>query len=254
MRREEFMTELASLLQDISAEERAEAMQYYNDYFDDAGEDQEEAIVEQLGSPAKVAAEVRAGLHPQDEEAAEYRETGYTDTRFEYRESPANRTGGTKKSSDNSNEYTYEGTYTESTYSTNRPDTDKKPWTNKPLKIALVILVILAAIPVLGPVIIGIVAAAFGVILAIIGVFAALVVAAAAVLIAGFGVGIAGVVTLFTHVATGLLVMGAGLILIVLGLIATVASVKLCTVVFPGIIRGIVYIGRKIFRREKVVA
>ena len=37
MNRIEFMTELAALLQDISAEERIEAMQYYNDYFDDAG-------------------------------------------------------------------------------------------------------------------------------------------------------------------------------------------------------------------------
>ena len=32
MNRIEFMTELASLLQDIPAEERREAMKYYNDY------------------------------------------------------------------------------------------------------------------------------------------------------------------------------------------------------------------------------
>lgn len=36
MNRIEFMTELASLLQDIPVEERKDAMQYYNDYFDDA--------------------------------------------------------------------------------------------------------------------------------------------------------------------------------------------------------------------------
>ena len=32
-----FMTQLAALLQDVPVEERREAMQYYNDYFDDAG-------------------------------------------------------------------------------------------------------------------------------------------------------------------------------------------------------------------------
>ena len=37
MNRIGFMTQLAALLQDVSVEERREAMQYYNYYFDDAG-------------------------------------------------------------------------------------------------------------------------------------------------------------------------------------------------------------------------
>ena len=37
MSRIEFMNELRALLLELSAEEREEAMQYYNDYFDDAG-------------------------------------------------------------------------------------------------------------------------------------------------------------------------------------------------------------------------
>ena len=41
MNRIEFMTELAALLQDVPEEERRDAMQFYNDYFDDAGEDKE---------------------------------------------------------------------------------------------------------------------------------------------------------------------------------------------------------------------
>lgn len=239
MRREEFITQLDSLLQDISAEERVEAMQYYNDYFDDAGEDEEESIIEQLGSPVKVAAEVKAGLHARDDDAAEYRETGYTDTRFEYREAPAEH---------NSNEYSHEGSYADTVI-----NSEKKPWTNKPLKIALIILVVLAVLPILGPIAVGIVAAIFGIIIAIVAIFAAFVVAAAAIAIAGFGVTIAGGVTLFTNAASGLLVTGVGLILLVLGVIATAASIKLCTVVFPGIIRGIVHLGRKILRKEKVV-
>ena len=36
MNRIGFMTQLAALLQDVPVEERR-AMQYYNDYFDDAG-------------------------------------------------------------------------------------------------------------------------------------------------------------------------------------------------------------------------
>ena len=35
MNRVEYMTRLASMLQDIPVEERQEAMKYYNDYFDE---------------------------------------------------------------------------------------------------------------------------------------------------------------------------------------------------------------------------
>ena len=54
------MTELAALLQDVPVEERREAMQYYNDYFDDAGEENEEQVISELGNPAKVAATIKA--------------------------------------------------------------------------------------------------------------------------------------------------------------------------------------------------
>ena len=37
MTRTEFMKQLQDLLSDISKNEREEALQYYNDYFDDAG-------------------------------------------------------------------------------------------------------------------------------------------------------------------------------------------------------------------------
>mgnify|MGYP000069645964 CR=1 FL=1 len=62
MNRIEFMTELASLLQDIPVEERKDAMQYYNDYFDDAGEEQEQQVIEELESPVKVAEKIKADM------------------------------------------------------------------------------------------------------------------------------------------------------------------------------------------------
>ena len=48
MNRVEFMTELASLLQDVPVEERREAMRYYNDYFDEAGKENEAQAVSDL--------------------------------------------------------------------------------------------------------------------------------------------------------------------------------------------------------------
>lgn len=89
MNRIEFMTGLAALLQDIPEIERKEAMQYYNDYFDDAGEENEQEVILELESPDKVAAKIKAGLNDQEDQFGEYSESGYTDTRFEDKEIPA---------------------------------------------------------------------------------------------------------------------------------------------------------------------
>ena len=55
MNRTEFMRQLESLLQNISATEREEALQYYNEYFNDAGPENEQNVIEALGNPMKVA-------------------------------------------------------------------------------------------------------------------------------------------------------------------------------------------------------
>ena len=51
MNRAQFMEQLKKLLSDISEEERQEALDYYESYFDDAGEDQETEVIRELGSP-----------------------------------------------------------------------------------------------------------------------------------------------------------------------------------------------------------
>lgn len=62
MSRLDFIKELARLLDDLPREEKIEILKYYNGYFDDAGEENEAAIIAELGSPEKVAAEVKAGM------------------------------------------------------------------------------------------------------------------------------------------------------------------------------------------------
>ena len=53
MNRAQFMEQLEKLLSDISEEERQEALDYYEIYFDDAGEDQEANVIRELGSPGQ---------------------------------------------------------------------------------------------------------------------------------------------------------------------------------------------------------
>ena len=80
MKRKEYMERLEQLLLVLPQEEREEALQYYSDYFDDAGIENEERVILELGSPEEVAAKIRAGFAG---EFAEYSEQGYEDTRFQ---------------------------------------------------------------------------------------------------------------------------------------------------------------------------
>ena len=62
MNRADFMKQLESLLTGIAPTEREEAIQYYNDYFDDAGAENEQEVIEALGNPARVAENIKRDL------------------------------------------------------------------------------------------------------------------------------------------------------------------------------------------------
>lgn len=62
MNRTEYMRQLESLLQNVSATEREEALQYYNEYFNDAGPENEQNVIEALGNPAKVAENIKKDI------------------------------------------------------------------------------------------------------------------------------------------------------------------------------------------------
>lgn len=243
MTREEFMTELASMLQDISVEERVEAMQYYNDYFDDAGEEQEEKVAAKLGSPAKVAAEVKAGLERSSGETSEYRETGYTDTRFEEQVSLAKREDNAEKRE----EYSYH-------YAENVEPQKNSAKKDKVLKIVAMIVVGLAAAPILISLAVGALCIAFGIVITVFAILFALIVVAVTMVIVGIVLFISGMITAVSQLPTGFALLGMGLIVAVVGVVLTVAFIKLCFVVVPMIGKWIKRLWQKIMNKRKVVA
>ena len=62
MSRKDFLRQLEALLRDIPENERREALEYYNNYFEDAGPDREAQIIQELGSPRKVADSIKRDL------------------------------------------------------------------------------------------------------------------------------------------------------------------------------------------------
>ena len=94
MDRKQFMRQLEALLSDIPGEERREALEYYESYFDEAGEDREAEVIKELGSPGKVAAIIKADLQENGYRHGEYAENGYEEEGFrEKEETPEKREG-----------------------------------------------------------------------------------------------------------------------------------------------------------------
>ena len=76
MSKDTYLARLEALLAGIPPEERQEAMEYYTDYLEDAGPEGEQAAMEHLGSPEKVAAAILEGLSG-DASGGEWTENGY---------------------------------------------------------------------------------------------------------------------------------------------------------------------------------
>ena len=246
MNRVQFMLELAALLQDISVEERTEAMKYYNDYFDEAGEENEAEIIRELGSPAKVAAEIKAGLGGKAGEEGEFRETGYTDTRFERRESPAG-PGGPAGYGPGGNSGGNGGG------GCGGCDSYGQSRSSRTLKIILIVLILLVCSPIVVPVGLALLCAVVGLAIAVFAVFFAFALAAVVVAIVGIVLFFAGMMALVPDLPTGLALIGSGMILAVIGAILTVAAVRLCIIVLPGLFRFFVELCRRPFHGRKAV-
>ena len=58
-----FIERLEYLLSDIPEEEREEAIAYYQDYLDEAGEDREADVLIEFGSPERIASIIRSNLN-----------------------------------------------------------------------------------------------------------------------------------------------------------------------------------------------
>lgn len=238
MSRKEFMEELENLLGNIQDSEREEALQYYNDYFDEAGEENEDDVIRELGTPAKVAAIIKTSLQENENESGEFTERGYSDPRFTINYEVIDNNESDNKDGTNHRTYTRERKATKEASGG---------------KIALIVILCLLAIPVGLPLL----GSLFGLAMAIIGVMIALfvtIVALAVSLCIGgvvvFGVGF---VSLFTTPVAGVFSCGVGLMLVGIGVLFVLLSAQICCKLIPWLIRSFVNLCRVPLRRRGTI-
>jgi uncharacterized membrane protein len=266
----EFMKELESLLLDIPLEEREEALKYYNGYFEDAGEDQEDKIIEELGSPKQVADMIKADLVSSAAEYAQkgiftengYQETANSKAQFvvaDPKTMDTDQKAQESASGQGTPRYTGRNTYQSAGRSTGQStgqDTgnyNQTKQTKNNDKIALIILLCIFAIPVGIPLL----SAAFGIAVGLIGALFGLIVgfgaAGIAMIFGGIALLISGLVQLSMPLI-GFAMVGSGLIVLGLGMLFTMVSSAICTKLLPALCRGIVNLCRLPFKNRSVMA
>lgn len=260
MSRWEFMRQLEELLLDISPSEREEALQYYNDYFNDAGKENEQEVIKALGSPWQVAKIVRDGLG-ETAGVGEFTENGFHSGTSANQNAIVKRSADTKESSagtqgscsrmDAGGGYSTE----QNEESRKMQKQDKEGKQKDKMPTWAIVLIVIGCI-FLSPVIIGFAGSALAAIASVIVAIIALVfgigvatialyVTAILLIISGFGVIFASPL-----IATGLI--GAGLICGALGILFMMLTVFLAGTCIPGICKGIAYIFGKLFGKKEV--
>lgn len=234
MSRTEFLEKLKNLLNDIPDGEREEALNFYNDYFDEAGSENEDNVIMDLESPEKVAEIIKAGLNDKVDESGEYSERGYQDRRFVNSQEISKRTetvNNTRKSA-------------------NR-QTERKTDVGK---IILIIILCFIAAPVGVPMIIAIVSIIFAFFVSIIGIAFGLFMAAIGIFIAGIALVFVSFTKMLIAPFAAFCLLGAGLLLTGLSIIGMMLLIMIAAQVIPALCRGIVSLFQKPFRKRGVEA
>ncbi len=262
----EFMKELESLLLDIPLEEREEALKYYNGYFEDAGEEQEDEIITELGSPKQVADIIKADLVSNAAERAQegiYTENGYQDavnSKEQFVVADPKTTNTEQNTQGNASNqdgprYNSQNTYRSAGQGTNQGagNYSQTKQTKNNDKVALLIIFCILAIPVGLPLLSAVFGIAVGLIATLFGLIVGFGAAGIAMIFGGIALFISGLIQLSVPLI-GFAMIGSGLIVLGLGMLFTMLSGAICTKVLPALCRGIVNLCRMPFKNRSVMA
>ena len=215
MSKNEFIDRLAQLLADVSPEERDEALTYYREYIEDAGLENEEAILQELGSPEEIAAAIKVDS---DYRSSRQPLAPIADT-YSHQEQSYRQTASTSASPD----------------------------LKDPDSTVIILTVILAVVlsPLWFPIIIAVFATLAGILIgALFGGIGCILV--------GISLFIAAIVCLFkSTLLVAFSLLGAGLLVAAIGILFIVLGVWLCATVIPWCATGIGKVFHKLFSRNK---
>ncbi len=237
MNRAEFMQQLGTLLGDLPVNERTDALKYYADYFDEAGIENEEQVIRELGSPEETAKNIKADIPPVQIPAVKPTEQQKEDQKNNHQQQQNSQTQNQDDHTQNGGGYT--------------------PPKNDPWKTAFMVILAILLIPIALPVAIGLITSVFSIIIAIFSIIFSLILGLAVASIAFIAVavllGIIASVNLTTIPFASFVLFGLALLFVALGILFMILVILLCGKALPAIFKGIVYVCGRPFRKKEVV-
>lgn len=243
MSKAEFMRELERLLQNIPENERVEALNYYEEYFSDAGEENEQKVLEELESPEKVADNIKDGLRAN----MDYRDTTPGNGQNSAWHSGAAYQNGTS----------YQGStiYQGNTFYQSPPKASAE---KEEMPAWAIVLIVIACI-IFSPVLLGVAGSLLGVLVGVLATcffgFFGLVIGFGAGGVGCFVAGVAVLVSGFAVIAhlpfAGMAMIGAAFLCLAIGMLCIMFTVWLLGWALPAICRGISWLWKKITKRGR---
>ena len=226
MNRAEYMRELERLLQNIPENERVEALTYYEEYFNDAGVENEQQVIAELGAPSRVADNIKEGLR--GNMGYQNTGTGYQNTGFQHIGTQNVYTGASPAGGISSG------------------SGDMPTWA--------IVLIVIGCIFV-SPILIGFAATALGmiasVVLGLLGCIIGFGASAVGLLVAGIVCLVVGFPALFIDGFAGMVMIGVGCLLIAISLLMLLATIWLCGWALPTFIKWVIRMCKKPFHKKQ---
>lgn len=206
MNRSEFMKKLEEFLAELSPSERQEAIDYYNNYMDDAGIGNDDKVPESIGTPEEVAKELKRSMLNPDIDFMADEKVNYNAPKRHFDEKYNNNSEKKKRSSG---------------------------------EMAVIIIGLIISSPIWFSLAIALLSVLFGLSMAVIGVLFGFFAAAICLVATGIWLGVSGIGMIFTETSIGLGMIGAGCMVLAIGIVATVIIINCIVVFFPWLIRFI---------------
>lgn len=264
MTKYEFLGDLSRLLADLPEEERKQALHYYEDYFADAGEDNEQDVLKELGSPEEIAnlikndgaenisygdsASSHAADAPQLYQSSEHTPDDHTQntsgSRDGWHKMPGSQNTGNNRQQNFGSDSQTSWNQTSGNYNnTNEEQASYQQAGQKKSgffarmdqsNTLIMIIVLIVTSPIWGSVLISIAGILLGIVSAIVGIFAAMIFGGAGSAIGGVAAIIGGIIGIIAgKTAGGILTIGVGCLLFALGSAFCYLGIFLAIRLFP---------------------
>ncbi len=239
MNRFEYMRRLEDLLSDISPSEKEEALTYYNDYFNDAGQENEQKVIEELGSPEQVAAGVKEGLGLQTYDRVQ---DSFEGEKIQNQSAQSGRDENAGA----------QNTRSQNAFSQNNPIPPQSQPQQKKSKPTWLITLIVIGLIFASPLILALICVIFALIISVFSlIFGLLIgfgVAALALYVTSFVCAVLGLVVLPVNVLISGALLGSGCLCAAAGILCMILTVLVAMTV-PAACKGTAWLWRKMFRK-----